>query len=296
MNPSEFHAGHVALVGRPNVGKSTLLNAAVGAHIAIVSPRPQTTRQRTLGVVTGDDFQIAFVDTPGLSAQQGKALDRRMHGAVQAALEQVDLACLVIEAGRLEEGDRFVLAQVLRSQRPVSLVVNKIDRIQPRERLLPYLAEVSKLADFRSVHLVAANKRDGLKAWLSDLGQQLPVQPPLYDADTLTDRSERFLAAELVREQLMRQLHDEIPYGIAVITEAFEVADGMRRIQATIWVNRDSHKGIVIGQRGEQLKSVGSAARVAMEALFDGRVHLELWVKVRPQWADDEAALHELGL
>ncbi|MCB1636101.1 MAG: 50S ribosome-binding GTPase, partial [Xanthomonadales bacterium] len=134
MNPSEFHAGHVALVGRPNVGKSTLLNAAVGAHIAIVSPRPQTTRQRTLGVVTGDDFQIAFVDTPGLSAQQGKALDRRMHGAVQAALEQVDLACLVIEAGRLEEGDRFVLAQVLRSQRPVSLVVNKIDRIQPRER------------------------------------------------------------------------------------------------------------------------------------------------------------------
>lgn len=293
---SEFRAGHVALVGRPNVGKSTLINAAVGAHIAIVSPRPQTTRQRTLGVVTSEEWQIAFVDTPGLSQQQGRALERRLHGAVQAALEQVDLVCLVIEAQRLEAADRFVLDQVQRSGRPVSLVVNKVDRVQPRSRLLPFLGEVGKLADFRAVHLLAARSGDGIAQWLEATGRLLPEQPPLYDADTLTDRSERFLAAELVREQLMRQLHDEIPFGVAVITEAFEVEEGMRRIRATIWVNRDSHKGIVIGQGGEQLKAIGSAARVAMESLFDGRVHLELWVKVRPRWAEDESALHELGL
>jgi GTPase len=291
-----FHAGHVALVGRPNVGKSTLINAAVGAHIAIVSPRPQTTRQRTLGVVTTADWQIAFVDTPGLSPQRGKALERHMHGAVQAALEEVDLACLVVEAMRFDEADRFVLDQIRRSGRAMSLVVNKVDRIQPRSRLLPFLAQMGQLADFRAVHLLAARTGDGVAAWLDGTGKQLPEQAPLYDADTLTDRSERFLAAELVREQLMKQLREEVPYGVAVVTEGFEVEGELRRIQATVWVARDSHKGIVIGQRGEQLKAIGTAARMAMESLFGGRVHLEIWVKVRPLWADDEAALRELGV
>lgn len=291
-----FRAGHVALVGRPNVGKSTLLNAAVGAHIAVVSPRPQTTRQRVLGVVTEDNWQIAFVDTPGLLSRPGHALDRHMHRGVQAVLDEVDMVCLVVEALRLTDDDRFVLKQVLASGRPVSLVVNKIDLHRQREKLLPFLKTISELADFEQVHLLSAERKDGIRVWLRDLARKLPISPILYDAETLTDRSERFLAGELVREQLMRQLRDEIPYATAVVTERFEQDGDLRRIGATIWVGREGHKGIVIGRGGERLKSVGTSARLAMEALFDGPVHLELWVKVRPDWVEDESALRELGL
>lgn len=291
-----FRAGHVALVGRPNVGKSTLLNAAVGAHIAVVSPRPQTTRQRVLGVVTEESWQIAFVDTPGLLARPSHAMDRHMHRGVQSTLDEVDSVCLVIEALRLKDDDRFVLKQVQASGRPVSLVVNKIDLHKQRERLLPFLQKVSELADFEQVHLVSAQRSDGIQSWLNGLSKQLPERDPLYDAETLTDRSERFLAGELVREQLMRQLRDEIPYATAVIVEKFEVEGKMRHIAATIWVGRDGHKGIVIGRGGERLKSVGTSARLAMESLFDGPVNLELWVKVRPDWVEDESALRELGL
>jgi len=291
-----FRAGHVALVGRPNVGKSTLLNAAVGAHIAVVSPRPQTTRQRVLGVVTEDNWQIAFVDTPGLLSRPSHAMDRHMHRGVQSTLDEVDMVCLVIEALKLTDDDRFVLKQAQASGRPVSLVVNKIDLHKQRERLLPFLKTVSELADFEQVHLVSAQRNSGIRDWLGGIGKQLPEREPLYDADTLTDRSERFLAGELVREQLMRQLRDEIPYATAVITEKFEMDGKLRRIAATIWVGRDGHKGIVIGRGGERLKSVGTSARMAMESLFDGPVHLELWVKVRPDWVEDESALRELGL
>ncbi len=290
-----FRAGHVALVGRPNVGKSTLLNAAVGAHIAVVSPRPQTTRQRVIGVVTEDHWQIAFVDTPGLLSRPGHAMDRHMHRGVQSTLDQVDLVCLVVEAMRLTDDDRFVLKQVQASGRPVALVINKIDLHKHREKLLPYLKTISELADFAQVHLVSAERNDGVHSWLNGLAKQLPEQPALYDADTLTDRSERFLAGELVREQLMRQLRDEIPYATAVMVEKFEIEGERRRIAATIWVGRDSHKGIVIGKGGERLKSVGTSARLAMQALFDGPVHLDLWVKVRPDWVEDESALRELG-
>lgn len=291
-----FHAGHVALVGRPNVGKSTLLNAAVGAHIAVVSPRPQTTRQRVLGVVTEDHWQIAFVDTPGLLSRPSHAMDRHMHRGVQATLDEVDMVCLVVEAMRLSDDDRFMVRQVQASGRPYSLVVNKIDLHKHREKLLPYLKTISELADFEQVHLVSAERQDGVRGWLQDLAKRLPVSPPLYDADTLTDRSERFLAGELVREQLMRQLRDEIPYATAVVTEKFELDGSLRRIAATIWVGQERHKGIVIGRGGERLKQVGTSARRAMETLFDGPVHLELWVKVRRDWVEDEAALRELGL
>lgn len=295
MTTSPFRSGHAALVGRPNVGKSSLLNVFVGAHLGAVSAKPHTTRQRLLGVRTYDDGQIAFLDTPGMQRRRPTAVHKAMDRAVDQAFAAVDLVALVIEAGVWKAGDSDALERAKETGLPVALIINKIDLVKDKTQLLPFIDKVSRKHDFAAILLVGARKEQGTEEACKRLVSLLPEREALYDADTLTDRSERHLAGELVREQLMRQLGEEVPYACAVEVEAFTIEGHMRRIVATIWVERDGQKAIVIGEGGERLKHIGTQARMEIEKLFDGRVHLELWVKVRPDWSDNERVLKQLG-
>ena len=297
-------SGAIAVIGRPNVGKSTLVNALVGAKVSITSNRPQTTRHRLLGIATFPHGQLLLVDTPGLHREQsrhgGKAMHRAMNRAARGALEGVDAALLVIEAGRWDDGDTLAYDAMREAKVPVVLVVNQVDRTKDKARLLPFLAEVSKDRDFASVHPVSALKRSGLEPLVQNLLGLMPIAPPMYGEDEITDKSQRFLAGELVREQLMRQLGEELPYATTVEIEKFEEepspkAGVMYRIDAVIWVERDGQKAIVIGKGGERLREIGSRARQQMERLFDAKVFLQTWVRVREGWSDDEAALRALG-
>jgi GTPase len=290
---SAHRCGTVALIGRPNVGKSTLLNALVGQKLSITSRKPQTTRHRIRGVLTTPDAQFVFVDTPGFQTRHRGALNRLMNRGVKGVLEEVDVAVLVTEAGRFGADDRTVLKLVSPSVR-LFLVPNKIDRVD-RETLVPWLRKTAGEADFAEIVPVSAQKRKGLDELLRALARHLPEQPPLYAEDEITDRNERFFAAELVREKLFRLLGEELPYGASVAVEKFEELGNLRRIHAAIIVDKDSHKAMVIGAKGEKLKEIGSAARADMEKLFGGKVYLEIWVKVRRGWADSEAALKTLG-
>lgn len=293
---ADHHFGHVALLGRPNVGKSSLLNAFVGAHLVAVSDKPHTTRQNLIGVRSFEHAQIAFVDTPGLQRRRPTAVHKSMDRALAQAVDQVDLLVLVVEAGRWLEADAAALERARSTAKPIALLINKIDLVQPRSALLPYIAQVSREHDFAAVLLVSARKRQGVEDACKRLAELLPKAAPGYDPDALTDRSERHLAGELVREQLMRQLGAEVPYACAVEIEAFEQEGRLRRIAATIWVEREGQKAIVIGEGGERLKRIGSLARAAIEGLLGGKVYLKLWVKVRADWSDDERALRQLGL
>ena len=299
MNTTAYRAGHVAVIGRPNVGKSTLVNALVGSKVSIVSPRPQTTRHRLLGIATFPEGQLLLVDTPGLHREQGKstssAMHRMMNRAARGALEGVDVALLVVRAGQWDEADTFAFEAMKGAGVPVVLVINQIDRIKDKTELLPYLAKVSAGRDFAGVQLVSALKRNGLDILVKTVLAQLPEQPALYAEDEITDKSQRFLAGELVREQLMRQLGEELPYATTVEIESFTVDGSMLRIGAVIWVERDGQKAIVIGKGGERLREIGSKARIQMERLFDAKVFLETWVRVRAGWSDDEAALRAFG-
>ncbi len=298
-------SGSVAVIGRPNVGKSTLTNALVGAKVSIVSSRPQTTRHRLLGIATfaatdkTSAGQIALVDTPGLHKQQGKfsasAMSRVMNRAARGALEGVDVGLLVIEAGRWDEEDTLAFNVLSDSGIPVVLVINKIDRMKDKTALLPFLAQVGEGRNFAAVHLVSALKRNGLDTLVKDLLALLPEAPPMFGEDEITDRSERFLAGELVREQLMRQLGAELPYATTVEIERFAEDGEMLRIGAVIWVERESQKAIVIGKGGARLKEIGSKSRLQMERLFGRKVFLETWVRVREGWSDDETALKAFG-
>ena len=297
QNP--YRAGHVAVIGRPNVGKSTLTNALVGAKISIVSPRPQTTRHRLLGIATFPEGQLVLVDTPGLHRDQGKstatAMHRWMNRAARGALEGVDVALLVVRAGQWDEADSFAYEALKGAGLPVVLVVNQVDRLKDKTALLPYLAQVSEGREFAGVHPVSALKRHGLDALVKTVLQHLPEQDALYGEDEITDKSQRFLAGEMVREQLMRQLGEELPYATTVEIERFEVDGRLLRIGAVIWVERDGQKAIVIGKGGERLREIGAKARQQMERLFDSKVFLETWVRVREGWSDDEAALRAFG-
>ena len=305
QNPSAAHrAGHLAVIGRPNVGKSTLVNALVGANVSIVSNRPQTTRHRLLGIATFPGGQLVLVDTPGLHREGGKlassALNRVLNRAARGALEGVDAAALVVEAGRWDEEDTLAYDTLHASGLPVVLVVNQVDRIPDKAKLLPYLQRVTEGREFAAVHPVSALKRTGLDALVSSLLAQLPEQPPLYGEDEITDRSQRFLAGELLREQLMRQLGAELPYATTVEIESFTeepspTAGVMYRIGAVIWVEREGQKAIVIGKGGTRLRDIGKRARERMEQLFDAKVFLQTWVRVREGWSDDESALRTLG-
>ena len=290
----EIRSGYVAIVGRPNVGKSTLLNRLVGEKISIVSRKAQTTRHRITGILTTVDAQYVFVDTPGFQTKFSNALNRAMNRGVTQTLNDVDVVFFVVEAGRFDAKDKAVV-RLLPPDRPVILVVNKTDQLKDRNVLLPFLGEVAAAHDFAAVVPVSATKGRQTEQLLAEARKHLPNSGLMFPEDELTDRSERFLAAEYVREKLFRLLGDELPYATTVEIEKFEVEGSLRRIYAAIVVDRDSHKAIVIGKGGETLKRIASEARQDMERLFDSKVYLEVWVKVKSGWTDDERLLKSLG-
>lgn len=292
----DFRCGAVALLGRPNVGKSTLLNALIGFRLSIVSPRPQTTRHRILGIATSEAGQILYVDTPGLHRGAKRAMNRSLNRAARSAISEVDLAVQVIEAGRWTDEDQALYEALVEQKVPRLLAINKVDLSKDKSTMLPFVAGLMEQHSFDEVYYVSALKQQGLKELEQGILKRLPVQPPVYGEDEITDRSERFLAAEMVREQLMLRLDQELPYATTVEIEQFkDREDGMAEIHAVIWVERDGQKAIVIGNGGAQLKAIGSAARRKMEALFERKVFLRLWVKVREGWVDDETMLKKFG-
>jgi len=291
-----FRSGFAALVGRPNVGKSTLLNALVGEKLSIVTPRPQTTRHRILGIVNLPQAQIAFADTPGLHREARRALNKAMNRTATTALEDADLVVLVVEALKWEEGDTLALERIVRSHRPAILAVNKVDRVRPRERLLAYLAAVSSRHDFLAIVPVSALKADNVDVLRQTIAAHLPESPALFNEGQVTDRGMPFRISEMIREKLTLELNQEVPYGIAVEVEQLREEEGQLVVEAAIWVDREGQKPIVIGARGERLKRVGRSARLALNGLLGRRVHLNLWVKVRANWADNARALRELGV
>lgn len=291
----EFRVGHVAVVGRPNVGKSTLINALVGFRVSIVSRRPQTTRHRILGISTVEGGQIVYVDTPGLHGKEPRAINRYMNRAARGALSEVQVGVLVIEAGAWREDDERAYKALVEAGVPRVLVINKVDRLKDKGALLPFIQQVMKDHDFIEVVPLSAQKRKGLEVLQKVLLKHLPAGEPLFEEDQVTDRSERFLCAELIREQLMRKLGDELPYATSVEIENWEEDGRMARIAAVIWVEREGQKAIVIGAGGEQLRQIGMDARIAMERLLDRKVFLQLWCKVREGWSDDEQVLQRFG-
>lgn len=294
MNASVHRSGYVAIVGRPNVGKSTLLNRLVGMKVSITSRRPQTTRHRITGIVSEPDAQLVLVDTPGFQTAHGGALNKLMNRVVTDSLEGVDVTLFVVEAGTFGADDRKVLA-LLPQRIPVVLVINKIDRAKDKSRLLPFIARVSTEFDFAQVVPVSAAKGTQVARLLDGVKPYLPEGPALYGEDEVTDRPERFLAAELLREKLFRLLGEELPYAATVVVEKFEIEAGLRRIHAAIVVDKRNHKAMVIGKGGAKLKDIATQARVDMEKLFGGKVFLEVWVRVKSGWAESLKALKDLG-
>ncbi|EKE17330.1 MAG: hypothetical protein ACD_10C00494G0001 [uncultured bacterium] len=290
----KIRSGYIAIVGRPNVGKSTLLNRLVGEKISIVSRKAQTTRHRITGIVTNEDAQFVFVDTPGFQTKYGNALNRAMNRGVTQTLSDVDLVLFVIEAGRYDAKDQAVV-KLLPKDRPVILVINKTDQLKDRSSLLPFLALVSADHDYAAIVPISATKGKQTDELLAEARKHLPNEGLMFPEDELTDKSERFLAAEYIREKVFRLLGDELPYATTVEIEKFEMEGDLRRIFAAIVVDRDGHKAIVIGKGGESLKRIASEARQDMERLFDSKVYLEIWVKVKSGWNDDERLLKSLG-
>jgi GTP-binding protein Era len=290
-----YRAGYVAVVGRPNVGKSTLVNALVGVKISIVSAKPQTTRHRMLGIASSDAGQLVLVDTPGIHREQGNAMSRHLNRAARGALPDVNAALLVIEAGRWHAEDSLAYEALVRSGVPCVLAINKIDRIKDKTTLLPFIAEHTHGRDFAAVHPISALQSKGLDALRATLLRLMPESAPVFGEDEITDKSQRFLAAELIREQLMQRLGEEVPYSATVEVESFEEDGALLRIAVVVWVAREGQKPIVIGKGGERLKAIGRSAREGMERLFGRKVFLEIWCKVREDWADDEAALRRFG-
>ena len=287
--------GYIALVGRPNVGKSTLLNRILGQKISITAHRPQTTRHRILGVKTVDNAQAVYVDTPGIHQHAPKAMNRYMNRAATSTIDEVDLVVFLVEGLRWTEEDEMVLQRLAGVGKPVFLAVNKVDALTDKAKLLPYLEELARKLDFAEVFPLSARKGTNVEDLERALMARLPEGCPLFPPDQITDRTERFLAAELVREKLTRKLGQEVPYALTVEIEQFKEQNGRLEIAALILVDRPGQKAIVIGKGGLTLKEVGSEARKDMERLFDSKVHLQLWVKIREGWADDERALQSLG-
>lgn len=291
---NELKSGTIAIVGRPNVGKSTLLNRLIGEKISIVSRKAQTTRHRIMGILTKPDAQFVFVDTPGFQTKHTNALNRAMNRGVTQALAEVDVVMLVVDAEHFDARDMAVI-KLLPPERPVILAVNKIDQIKERNQLLPILAKLAAHYAFTAIVPVSAAKGSQLDDLLAETRKHLPHNELLFGEDEITDKSEKFLAAEYIREKLFRLMGDELPYGATVEVEKFELDGALRRISAAIVVDRQAHKGIVIGKGGETLKRIASEARQDMERLFDGKVFLEVFVKVKSGWSDDERLLKSLG-
>lgn len=290
----DFRCGTIAIVGRPNVGKSTLMNAMVGQKVSITSRKAQTTRHRIVGIQTIEDAQFVFIDTPGFQTRHNNALNRTLNRTVTSSLAGVDLVVWVIEAGNLGADDLQV-ASLLPAEARVVVVANKIDRIKDKETLLPFLKRLAGTREFADIVPMSAKHRDDVRRLLDVLKRYLPAGEPIYGEDELTDRSERFLAAEILREKVFRWTGDEIPYTSTVVIDKFEQEGRLRRVFATILVNRDSHKAMIIGVKGAKLKQISTEARLDMQTLFDGPIYLEVFVKVRSGWADNEAGLRAYG-
>lgn len=291
---SRFRSGSVGFLGRPNTGKSSLLNRLLGQKLAIVSPRAQTTRHALTGILTTADCQYAFVDSPGFQVRHRNLLNRSLNRRAGETAREVDVVAFVVEALRFGAADRAALERVP-AGRPVVAVVNKVDTVKPAARVLPFLERLAREHDFAAVVPVSAATGRNVPELLRVLRDFLPEAPAAYPEDQLTDRDERFFAAELVREKLFRLLKEELPYRCEAVVESFKEEGRLRRIQVTIWVERESHKAIVIGKQGATLKRISTEARQDMERLFGGKVFLEVWVKVRKEWTEDERMLRELG-
>lgn len=290
---AEFRCGYVALVGKPNTGKSTLMNALVGEKLSITAHRPQTTRHQILGIRTREDYQCIFIDTPGIHDNNRKAIHRYMNRAATSVLDDADLICVLLDATRFNADDHRILERLC--DRPnLLLVINKIDCLS-RDACLPVIDQISRRAPDAECVPVSALHGDNLERLAQVIVSRLPVGPAQFPDDQLTDKSMRFISAEIVREKLFRRLQQELPYSITVNIDHYVEEQNLTRISATIWVERKSQKAIVIGKDGGQLKKIGSAARRDIERLVDGKVYLQLWVKVREDWADDERSLAAFG-
>ncbi len=288
-----YQCGYVALIGKPNTGKSTLMNALIGEKLSITAHRPQTTRHQIIGIKTTDRYQCVFVDTPGIHQDQKKAINRYMNRAATSVLDDVDLICVLLDVANFNQDDE----QILKSLKPYSrviLVLNKMDRVS-KQALLPRIERISKVLPDRDIIPVSALNRENLDYLMEQIQQYLPQGIPLYPDDQLTDKPMRFIVAEIIREKLFRRLTAELPYALTVNVEHYKVEPDLVRISASIWVERKSQKGIIIGQGGRMLKTIGSEARRDIEALVDNKVYLQLWVKVREDWSDDERSLAAFG-
>ena len=292
---TQSRCGFVAVVGRPNVGKSTLINAIMGSKVSIVTHKPQTTRHRILAVYTTTDAQIVFVDTPGLHRKAGKAMNRMMNRTAVNALVDADLVLFVSDATHWTDEDRDVLNRLRTNRAPVIALLNKIDRVNPKELLLTTIAAMAERHDFAEILPISARKHDNLDALLACIPAFLPESPRLFPEDMQTDRSAEFHASEVIREKLMVLLHQELPYGLTVQIERYDQDAQRITINAIIWVERDSQKGMVVGKGGNILKKVGRSARIELSERLSRRVHLELWVKVRDNWSDSDKDLQRLG-
>ena len=294
MADPAHRSGHVAIVGRPSVGKSTLLNALVGARISITSRKPQTTRHRVAGIRTEPGVQFVFVDTPGFQRREASKLNARLNRAVRDALADVDVVLFVVDAARVTEADRAVLTLIPASV-PAIAVLNKVDAVKDKRSILPRIAELAQLRAFEAIVPVSAERGTDLPALAQAIANLLPEGPALYDRDALTDRDERFLAGEFLREKIFRLLGDEVPYSTAVMIDSFEHDGDLRRIRATVLVDKPGQRAIVVGRDGARMKEIATKARADMEALFGGRVFLDVWVRVKSGWADSDAMLTRLG-
>lgn len=296
MAEPDFRAGFIALAGRPNVGKSTLLNRLVARKLSIVSARPQTTRRRVIGVKTTDTAQLIYVDTPGLHGGRRKQINRYMNRTAAGAIVDADAVLWVIEAMRWLPGDDYVLERLADCRHPVGLIVNKMDRVRPQNRLLPFLDDVARRRDFAFVIPVSAARGRNVERLETAAAELLPASPALFPQEQVTDLPRNAWVAEIIREKLLESLRDELPHAVAVELDQWRDEDGLARLAATIWVERESQKAIVIGAHGRVLKAVGRAARLDIERELERKVFLELWVKVQSDWTDDMRKLRALGL
>ena len=291
---ADFRCGYIAIVGRPNVGKSTLMNKLISAKVSITSRKAQTTRHRITGIQTVADTQFVYVDTPGFQTRHSNALNKTLNRTVTTTLTAADVILYIIEAGTFGPADQQVM-DLLPSNVPCILVLNKFDRIKDKPVMLPFAQRIAALRDFAAVVPVSAKLLFQLDNLQVEIRKHLPANPPMFGEDEITDRSEKFLAAEIVREKVFRFVGDELPYTSTVLIERFEIEGNLRRVFVAILVERDTHKSMVIGQKGARLKDISSQARLDMERLFGGPVYLEIWVKVKSGWADNEAGLRAYG-
>lgn len=292
---NNFRCGYIALIGRPNVGKSTLMNYVLGQKISITSHRPQTTRHRILGIKTTDNAQFVYVDTPGIHGNEKKAMNRYMNRTAGASFKDVDVIVLLVDAMRWTEEDELVIKRLQYVKTPVVLAVNKVDLVKKKEDLLPFIEKIKDKFEFKDIIPVSAMKGDNIEGFENTILEYLPASEAFYDEDQITDRSSRFMAAEIIREKLTRNLSQELPYNLTVEIEKFKNDGKILDISAVIWVERENQKAIIIGKKGSKLKDMGTKARIDMEKLFEQKIFLELWVKVKTGWSDDERALNSLG-